>query len=92
MQAPEWTRLDNAALIYPSSRTKKYASMFRMSVTLDHPVEEDRFERLFLKNLNELGVASEMMTTDGNAVLHRAIENLPIRKAAVHRSKTLLFI
>ena len=32
-------RLDNASLIYPASQSKKYASLFRMSVTLSGPVE-----------------------------------------------------
>ena len=31
-------RLDNASNIYPASLTKRYASIFRMSVTLSEPV------------------------------------------------------
>ena len=31
-------RLDNASNIYPASLTKKYASLFRQSVTLSEPV------------------------------------------------------
>jgi len=38
MIAPLWTRLDNAAIIYPSCRTRRYAAQFRMSVTLDSEV------------------------------------------------------
>ena len=38
MIAPLWTRLDNAAIIYPSCRTRHYAAQFRMSVTLDHEI------------------------------------------------------
>lgn len=38
MIAPLWIRLDNAAIIYPSCRTRHYAAQFRMSVTLDHEV------------------------------------------------------
>jgi len=38
MKAPAWTRLDNASIIYPSCRTRKYATIFRMTVTLDETV------------------------------------------------------
>ena len=38
MIAPLWTRLDNAAIIYPSCRSRRYAAQFRMSVTLDSEV------------------------------------------------------
>ena len=38
MIAPIWTRLDNAAIIYPSCRTRRYAAQFRMSVTLGSEV------------------------------------------------------
>ena len=38
MKAPAWTRLDNASIIYPSCRTRKYATIFRLTVTLDETV------------------------------------------------------
>ena len=38
MKAPEWIRLDNASIIYPSCRTKNYATLYRMAVALDEPV------------------------------------------------------
>lgn len=41
MTLPECTRLENSAIIYPSCRTRKYASMFRVSVTLDEDVDRD---------------------------------------------------
>jgi len=34
-----WLKLDNAATIYPSTLTKRYASMFRMSITLKEKVD-----------------------------------------------------
>ncbi|MBQ3021477.1 MAG: hypothetical protein IJD92_04575 [Bacilli bacterium] len=37
---PNWIKLDNAATIYPSTLTRKYASMFRVSVTLKEQVDE----------------------------------------------------
>ena len=40
MKAPAWTRLDNASIIYPSCRTRKYATIFRLEVTLDQDVSE----------------------------------------------------
>ena len=39
MTAPEWTRLENSAIIYPSCRTRKYATVYRMAITLDAPVD-----------------------------------------------------
>ena len=41
MTAPAWTRLDNASLIYPACRTRRYATTFRMSVTLDEAVSKE---------------------------------------------------
>ena len=40
MTLPEWTRLENSAIIYPSCKTRKYAAVYRMSVTLDCNVDE----------------------------------------------------
>ena len=42
MTAPEWTRLENSAIIYPSCRTRKYATVYRMSVTLDSNVDTEK--------------------------------------------------
>ncbi len=50
MIAPLWTRLDNAAIIYPSCRTRRYAAQFRVSVDLDHEVNEETLNRA-LKNI-----------------------------------------
>ncbi len=38
MTPPAWTRLDNASLIYPACRTKRYLTTFRMSVALGEDV------------------------------------------------------
>ena len=38
MTLQQYLRLDNASFIYPASLSKKYASLFRMSVTLSEPV------------------------------------------------------
>lgn len=37
---PNWIKLDNAATIYPSTLSRDYAAMFRMSVTLKEKVDE----------------------------------------------------
>lgn len=34
-----WTQLDNAAKIYPASRTKRWSNVFRLSATLTEPVD-----------------------------------------------------
>ena len=36
---PAWLKLDNAAKIYPPSRTRGWAAMFRLSVTLTEPID-----------------------------------------------------
>ena len=38
---PSWIKLDNAATIYPSTLSRKYASMFRMTVTLKEKVDKE---------------------------------------------------
>ena len=45
MTAPEWTRLENSAIIYPSCSTRKYATLYRMSVTLDTQVDEEKLQQ-----------------------------------------------
>ena len=36
-----WSKLDNAAKIYPASRTKHWSNVFRLSATLTEPVDAD---------------------------------------------------
>ena len=50
MTAPEWTRLENSAIIYPSCRTKKYATVFKMSASLGSEVDPSVLDRA-LKNV-----------------------------------------
>ena len=38
---PSWIKLDNAATIYPSTLSRKYAAMFRMTVTLKEKVDKE---------------------------------------------------
>jgi len=38
---PNWIKLDNAAIIYPSTLSRKYAAMFRMSITLTEIVDRE---------------------------------------------------
>lgn len=47
---PEWIKLDNAANIYPSTLSKNYAAMFRMTVTLSEKIDEEILEKA-LKNV-----------------------------------------
>ncbi|NLG23812.1 MAG: hypothetical protein GX558_00535, partial [Clostridiales bacterium] len=37
--APAWMKLDNAAKIYPPTRSRNWAAMFRLSVTLTEPID-----------------------------------------------------
>lgn len=41
MTVPEWTRLENSAIIYPSCQTRKYSVVYRMSLTLDRTVNPE---------------------------------------------------
>ena len=43
-QIPNWLKLDNAATIYPSTLSKKYAAMFRLTVTLKDKIDPDILE------------------------------------------------
>lgn len=47
---PSWIKLDNAATIYPSTLTRKYASMFRMTISLNEKVDR----RLLKEALNSV--------------------------------------
>jgi len=38
--APSWLRLDNAAKIYPATRSRKWMALFRVSITLTETVDD----------------------------------------------------
>ena len=38
--APEWLKLDNAAKIYPATRSSEWMAVYRLSVTLDEVIDE----------------------------------------------------
>ena len=40
IKVPNWIKLDNAATIYPSTLSRKYAAMFRMSITLSERIDK----------------------------------------------------
>jgi len=50
MKTPAWTRLDNASIIYPSCKTRKYATIYRLEVTLDETVSTGLLDQA-LKNI-----------------------------------------
>ena len=41
-KVPTWLKLDNAATIYPSTLSRNYAAMFRVSMTLKDKINEDK--------------------------------------------------
>lgn len=43
-EIPAWIKLDNAAKIYPPARTRGWAAMFRLSVTLTEAIDPDVLE------------------------------------------------
>ena len=50
MKEKDWIKLDNAATIYPATITRKYASMFRLTITLKENVDKKTLEEA-LKNI-----------------------------------------
>lgn len=48
-KVPTWLKLDNAATIYPSTLSRNYAAMFRVSMTLKNMLE--KLANYFMKNL-----------------------------------------
>ncbi|MBO6168562.1 MAG: hypothetical protein J6O51_01175 [Bacteroidales bacterium] len=51
MTLPEWTRLENSAIIYPSCKTHKYAAVYRMSVTLDSKIDSEILDTALLNTM-----------------------------------------
>lgn len=46
---PSWIKLDNAATIYPSTLSRKYASMFRITITLKEKVDKNVLNKALKK-------------------------------------------
>ncbi len=53
-KTPQWIKLDNAAKIYPPARTRKWTSMFRLSITLREAVDPAVLERAHRNTLKRL--------------------------------------
>ena len=51
---PNWFKLDNAAKIYPPSATRRWQSMFRVSVTLDEDVDPALLQLAHERTLHRL--------------------------------------
>ena len=47
-------RLDNASFIYPASLSKKYASLYRMSVTLSEPVDVEILQQALERTVDRI--------------------------------------
>ncbi len=52
LKTPNWLKLDNAAIIYPSTLSKKYATMFRLTITLNEIVDQKVLNKALLKVIN----------------------------------------
>ncbi|MBQ9942632.1 MAG: hypothetical protein IJP03_06475 [Christensenellaceae bacterium] len=44
-----WLKLDNAAKIYPASRTRRWTALFRLSAELDQPVDRTVLEKALMR-------------------------------------------
>ena len=40
-KTPDWLKLDNAGTIYPSTLSRKYAAMFRVTMSLNDKIDCD---------------------------------------------------
>ena len=76
-------RLDNASFIYPASLSKKYASLYRMSVTLSEPVDEETLQRALENTVSRIPTFGYTLT--GGALwwylrkLDRPVRVLPLQ-------------
>ena len=46
-----WRRLDNSAKIFPLSASKKYSTVFRLSVLLNEEIKPDILQKAVIKTL-----------------------------------------
>ena len=56
-------RLDNASFIYPASLSKKYASLYRMSVTLAEPVAEEPLRQALVSTVARIPTFGYTLTS-----------------------------
>ena len=54
----KWMKLDNAALIYPPSKKKKYAAIFRLTLTFKEEIDKRVLEQALKNTLNRLELFS----------------------------------
>ena len=54
MESKKWMRLDNAALIYPPAVKKKYAMMFRLTLTFKEVIDKDVLKEALANTLVRL--------------------------------------
>lgn len=50
-RSANWLPLDNAAKIYPAAQTESWNALFRVSVTLDEPVDRDVLRRALARTI-----------------------------------------
>ena len=54
LRAPEWLQLDNAGKIYPATRSQDWMAIYRLSVTLEEPVDRVLLGRALQSTLKRL--------------------------------------
>lgn len=52
--APEWLKLDNAGKIYPATRSQDWMAVYRLSATLDEPVDEGLLDQALRHTVKRL--------------------------------------
>ena len=57
----KWYRLDNAAKIFPPSRNKYDAKIFRFSVSLNEKIKKKILEQALIKNLEEFPIFKSVL-------------------------------
>lgn len=54
----KWYRLDNAAKLYPAIKNRKWTAVFRVSMTLDEPVDRALLQRALVAATHRVGIFS----------------------------------
>lgn len=80
MKAPKQLRLDNASNIYPACLSKKYASLFRFSVTLDEMVNSGVLQTALERTVDRIPGFGYTLRNGAFWWYLRRIEKAPIIK------------
>ncbi len=97
---PSWLKLDNAAKIYPPAMSRRWAAMFRLSVTLSEPVDVEILKKAQESALNRIptftyklrhGVFWHYLDRIGGAPDIQQDVGNPLVRIDLHENKDFMF-